>query len=118
MVKWLFTESTFLEFESWLATFTYSQLFLDIAFTVQVEVIFLMCKLYLFYLRLTWYKLGSSIAQAILSYVAKDDKPFCLHLSSAGVRGVYSYATFKAEFLFHFVFLFLEILGINFTLFF
>lgn len=48
MVKWLFTESTFLEFESWLATFTYSQLFLDIAFTVQVEVIFLMCKLYLF----------------------------------------------------------------------
>lgn len=41
------------EFESWLATFTYSQLFLDIAFTVQVEVIFIMCKLYLLYLRLT-----------------------------------------------------------------
>lgn len=73
MVKWLFTESTFLEFESWLATFPYSQLFLDIAFTVQVEAIFLMCKLYLLYLKLTWYKPGSPIAHAILSHVAKDD---------------------------------------------
>lgn len=49
MVKFIIC-SVFLEVELRLAIFTCSQLFLVIAFSVKVEVIFLICKLYLLYL--------------------------------------------------------------------